>query len=119
MKIAFTASGDSLDAPLDSRFGRASCFLIYDDTTGRLEALENEQNLNAVQGAGIQAAAQMVRHDVDCVITGHCGPKAFQVLESAGIKVYPCTAETVADAYQLLKDGGLVATESATVEGHW
>jgi predicted Fe-Mo cluster-binding NifX family protein len=40
-------------------------------------------------------------------------------LESAGIKVYPCTAETVADAYQLLKDGGLVATESATVEGHW
>lgn len=119
MKIAFTASGDSLDAPLDSRFGRASRFLIYDDTTGRLEALDNEQNLNAAQGAGIQAAVHIVKQEVDCVITGHCGPKAFQVLESAGIKVYPCSAETIADAYQLFKDGSLVVTESATVEGHW
>lgn len=119
MKIAFTASGDSLNAPLDPRFGRTPRFLIYDDANGKLEALDNVQNLNAAQGAGIQAASQIVKHGVDCVITGHCGPKAFQVLESAGIKVYPCSAETICDAYQLFKDGKLVAAEAATVEGHW
>jgi predicted Fe-Mo cluster-binding NifX family protein len=119
MKIAFTASGDSLNAPLDRRFGRAPRFLIYDDATGKLDALNNIQNLNAAQGAGVQAAAQIVKQNVDYVITGHCGPKAFQILESAGVTVYPCSAETIADAYQLFKDGQLVAAAAATVEGHW
>ncbi|MEA2069527.1 MAG: NifB/NifX family molybdenum-iron cluster-binding protein, partial [Verrucomicrobiota bacterium] len=52
MKIAFTASGDSLSAPLDPRFGRAPGFLIYDDEAGTLKSVNNEQNLNAAQGAG-------------------------------------------------------------------
>ena len=31
MKIAFSTSGNYLNAPLDTRFGRAAKFLIYDD----------------------------------------------------------------------------------------
>ncbi|NLC71368.1 MAG: dinitrogenase iron-molybdenum cofactor biosynthesis protein, partial [Desulfuromonadaceae bacterium] len=30
MKIAFTTSGENLDAPVDSRFGRAARFLLFD-----------------------------------------------------------------------------------------
>ena len=30
MKIAFSTSGSDLNAPLDSRFGRAPKFLVYD-----------------------------------------------------------------------------------------
>lgn len=119
MKIAFTTCGDSLNAPLDSRFGRAPRFLIYNDETGTLKVVDNQQNLNAAQGAGIQAASQIVKQNVDCVITGHCGPKAFQVLESADIKVYPCSAETIAEAYRLFTDRKLIAADAATVEGHW
>jgi predicted Fe-Mo cluster-binding NifX family protein len=33
MKIALTTSGNDLNAPLDSRFGRAPKFLIYDMET--------------------------------------------------------------------------------------
>jgi predicted Fe-Mo cluster-binding NifX family protein len=119
MKIAFTASGDSLNAPLDPRFGRAPGFLIYDSENGTLESVNNEQNLNAAQGAGIQAALLICNQKVDCLITGHCGPKAFQTLAAANIKVYPCKAETIADAYAQLKAGELVAAETANAEAHW
>ena len=33
MKIAFPASGDTLDAQLDARFGRAAKFIIVDSDT--------------------------------------------------------------------------------------
>jgi len=119
MRIAFTASGDSLAAPLDPRFGRTPGFLVYDDESGTLESVNNEQNLNAAQGAGIQAALLISKQNVDCVITGHCGPKAFQTLEAAGIKVYPCQAKTIEEAYALFKAGKLTASQSANAEAHW
>jgi len=119
MKIAFSTSGDSMDAALDPRFGRAPRFLIFDDETDSLEAIDNKQNLNAAQGAGIQSALTVCKQKVDCLITGHCGPKAFQVLEAANIKIYNCKAETIAEAYKLLKAGELTAAEDANAEAHW
>ncbi|MEN8254907.1 MAG: NifB/NifX family molybdenum-iron cluster-binding protein [Verrucomicrobiota bacterium] len=119
MKIAFTTGSDSLAGPLDSRFGRAPRFLVYDDETGRLNVIENRQNLNAAQGAGIQSAMQLAKQKVDCVVTGHCGPKAFQVLDAVGIKIYNCTAGTIAEAHEQLKNGELAAAESANAEAHW
>ena len=119
MRIAFTASGDSLAAPLDPRFGRTPGFLVYDDEAGSLESINNEQNLNAAQGAGIQAAQLICQQKVDCLITGHCGLKAFQTLEAAGVKVYLCQAKTIEEAYALFKRGELVATQSANAEAHW
>jgi len=119
MKIAFTTAADSLAGPLDSRFGRAPRFLIYDDEKGSVEAIDNKQNLNAAQGAGIQSAINLAKQKVDCVVTGHCGPKAFQVLDAAGIKIYNCKVETIAEAYELLKSGELTAAESANAESHW
>jgi len=119
MKIAFTTTADSLAGPLDSRFGRAPRFLIYDNEKDSVDAIDNQQNLNAAQGAGIQSAMQLVNQKVDCVVTGHCGPKAFQVLEAANIKVYTCKADTIAEAYDLLKTGQLTAADSANAEAHW
>ena len=119
MKIAFSTHGESLNAPLDQRFGRAPRFLIFDDESGSLKAIENTQNLNAAQGAGIQSALTLCEQKVDCVITGHCGPKAFQVLDAANIRIYPCKAETITDAYDQLKADELTAAESANAEAHW
>lgn len=73
MKIAFTTSGDSLEAQLDSRFGRAPKFLVYDLDNGKFEVIDNQQNLNAAQGAGIQSAETVARLGVKSVVTGHCG----------------------------------------------
>jgi predicted Fe-Mo cluster-binding NifX family protein len=119
MKIALTTSGETLDAPLDSRFGRAPRFILYDLERDYFEVIDNRQSLNTAQGAGIQAAEAVVRAKAECVITGHCGPKAFRVLTAAGITVYNCGEATVADALRAFKEGTLKPMASADVEGHW
>ena len=119
MKIAFSTSGDTLDAPLDSRFGRAPKFLVYDLDADSFEVVDNKQNLNATQGAGIQSAQTIVQSGATAIVTGHCGPKAFFSLSAAGIKVYASDADTIAAALALYKEGKLTESSDADVEGHW
>ena len=119
MKIAFTTSGDDLNSPLDSRFGRAPKFLIYDTDADKFEVLDNLQNLNAAQGAGIQSAEAVVRSGAKCLVTGHCGPKAFRILSSAKVQVYNTEASTIAEGLDLYRQGKLAEAGSADVEGHW
>jgi predicted Fe-Mo cluster-binding NifX family protein len=98
MKIAFTTSGNDLTAPLEARFGRASRFLIYNLEDDTFEVIDNEQSMNASQGSGIQAAQTLAKLEVKALVTGHCGPKAFRVLQAAGIKVYNTPVCTIAEA---------------------
>jgi len=119
MKIAITTSGNDLNASLDSRFGRAPKFLVYDLDANTFEIVDNEQNLNAAQGAGIQSAQNIARLGVGAVITGHCGPKAFRVLEAAKIKIYGTSTATVLEAIEQYREGKLSEATSADVEGHW
>jgi predicted Fe-Mo cluster-binding NifX family protein len=105
MKIALTTSGNDLNAPLDSRFGRAPKFIIYDLEGNSFEVVDNEQNLNAAQGAGIQSAQTVARLGVGALVTGHCGPKAFRVLQAAGIKIYNTSAATVTEALDQYRGG--------------
>lgn len=119
MKIAFTTSGSDLNAPLDGRFGRATRFLIFDLANDRWELIDNTQNLNAVQGAGIQAAETVARAGVAAVVTGNCGPKAFRVLSAAGVGIFTTDAATVGEALAKYRSGTLPAAGGANVQGHW
>jgi predicted Fe-Mo cluster-binding NifX family protein len=119
MKIVLTTSGDSLGAPLDTRFGRTPKFMIYDLQNDTFEVLDNRQNVNAAQGAGIQSAETVARSGAKALVTGHCGPKAFRVLSAAGVKVFTSGAKTVAEALEQYRAGKLTESESADVEGHW
>jgi predicted Fe-Mo cluster-binding NifX family protein len=119
VKIAFTTSGETLEAPLDSRFGRAQKFIVYDLEKDYYEVVDNRQSVNAAQGAGIQAAETVVRTGVGGIVTGHCGPKAFRALCAAGIPIYSCGEPTVAAALEAFRAGQLKPMESADVEGHW
>jgi predicted Fe-Mo cluster-binding NifX family protein len=119
VKIAFAASGETLEAPLDSRFGRAAKFIVYDTETDALEVIDNVQNLEAAQGAGIQAAQTVSQSGVEGLVARHCGPKAFRVLSVAGIKVYNTDAPTVAAALEAFRAGTLEPATSSDVEGHW
>ncbi len=119
MKIAFTTSGEDLAAPLDSRFGRAPRCLIYDLDADTFAVVDNRQNLNAVQGAGVQTAETVAGTGARCVVTGHCGPKAFRALRAAGVTVYTCELPTVADALEAFRAGSLVPAPAPNVEGHF
>lgn len=119
MKVVITSSGDGLDSPVDPRFGRAGRFILVDTETGGVQAVDNTQNLNAAQGAGIQAAQNVSRLGAEVLMTGHCGPKAFATLRAAGIKVITGVQGTVAEAIERFKRGELAPTEAPDVEGHW
>jgi len=119
LKLVITTTGQTLDTPMDRRFGRAGGFLVYDLDTEAYTVIDNDQNLHAAQGAGIQAAQQVVESGAEALITGHCGPKAFRVLSAARLAIYNCDAETVAQAIEQFKSGQLKPALSADVEGHW
>lgn len=119
MKIAITSSGSDLTAAVDQRFGRAAMFVLYDVESGKFEVFDNKQNLNAAQGAGIQAAQKVFNMGADAIITGHCGPKAFAALNAAGVKVYCGANGTIESTINQYKEGGLTVSIGADVEGHW
>jgi len=119
MKIAFTTAGNDLQAQLDSRLGRCARFLIYDLESESFTLIENGQNLQAVQGAGIQAAETVLRSGADVLISGHCGPKAFKVLRAGGVAIYNAPSGTLASLLEQFRAGQLTEASSADVEGHW
>ncbi len=119
MKLAITSTGKGLDADLDPRFGRAAYFIVIDPDTLIFEAVENRQNLNLAQGAGIQAGKTIADQKVDVLITGHCGPKAFKVLQTAGVKIMTGAHGRVKDAIEQFKVGALQPAAEADVEDHW
>lgn len=119
MKIAISASEKDMTSKIDPRFGRASYFLIYDLKSNNYEFVDNSQNLNAASGAGVQAAQNVVNQDVEALITGNCGPKAFSVLNAANIKIYLGENLSIEEAIKEFKAGNLKSSDNANVEGHW
>ncbi len=119
MKVAITSSGKDLTADIDPRFGRAKNFIIIDSETMEYSVVENTQNLNLPQGAGIQAAKTIVDNNVKVLITGNCGPKAFNILDKIGIKKIIGAKGRIADALQQFKNNELKPADSANVDGHW
>ena len=119
MNIAISAQGTDLNSLVDPRFGRAKYFIVVDSDTGAFTAHDNSQNLNAPQGAGIQAAKNVADFGAEVVISGNVGPKAFATLNAAGITVYTGASGTVQETLEAFKAGKLNKTDKANVEGHW
>jgi predicted Fe-Mo cluster-binding NifX family protein len=108
-----------MDSPVDPRFGRARYFILVDTDTGEQSAIDNQVNLNAAQGAGIQAGRRVVELQAEAVLTGHVGPKAFSVLAASGVSIYTGATGTVGEAVEQFKTGQLQRAEAASVQGHW
>lgn len=119
MRIAISSQGTDLSSMVDPRFGRAPYFIIFDTADDSFEVINNEQNVQASQGAGIQTTEHVARKNVDIVVSGNLGPKAFQALSAAGIKMALWSDGTVAQAIDLAKSDKLKLIDKANVGGHW
>ena len=119
MKIAITAQGKELSSEIDLRFGRAKFLLVVDTETDYFEVHDNELNLNAVQGAGIQTGQNIANLGVEAVITGNVGPNAFKTLNAANVKIFLAEKQSVQDVIDSFKAGKLKEVDQANVEGHW
>jgi predicted DNA-binding protein (UPF0251 family)/predicted Fe-Mo cluster-binding NifX family protein len=119
MTIAITSADGTLEGKVDERFGRARKIILYNVEAMEHSVIDNVQNLNAAQGAGIQAAQNVVRSGAGAIISGHFGPKAFQVIQMAGLDVYSATNMSVEDAIRQYEAGKLTKLANADVESHW
>ena len=119
MVVAVTAKTSKPDSEVEPRFGRAAFFHVIDTETGNIEVIENIENVHAMQGAGIQSADKVASRKVDVLLTGHCGPKAFQVLKTAGIKIVVGVDGAVKEAVEKLKNNEYEYADSYDVEAHW
>jgi len=117
MKIAITSTGTKLEDKIDPRFGRCCYFILFDTDTNEFEAVENT-GAQGMGGVGIQSGQIMAEKEVKTVLTGSCGPNAFQTLQAAGIKVITGVTGTVQEAIDKFKLGGFKPVSQANVSAH-
>ena len=118
MKIAITSVGPSLDDQVEPRFGRAAYYIIVNTDTMEYEAIENP-NVASGGGAGIQSAQLIAGRDVKFVLTGNCGPNAFNVFGTAGVQIIVGVTGTVLQAVEQFKSGAFSATTQPNVESYF
>ncbi|WP_296305314.1 DUF134 domain-containing protein [uncultured Desulfovibrio sp.] len=86
-KIAVSSEGPTLEDAVDPRFGRAGGFVVVDLPDMTTSYIDNGASQTMSMGAGIETAERMARAGVEVVLSGYVGPKAFEALTAAGIKV--------------------------------
>jgi len=118
MKIAVTSTGPTLDDNVEARFGRCPYFLIIDTDTMQYEAIENP-NIAIGGGAGIQSAQLMSEKGVTTVLTGNCGPNAFNVFGQAGIQVIVGVSGPVRNAVEQFKAAAFSSASGPNVASHF
>jgi len=113
MIIAITARGSTPDSDIDERFGRSYWLMLYDTTNNHWQAIDNGVNRSAMHGAGKQTAETLSAQNVDIVLTGETGPKAFRMLKEAGITIHYGAAGTVMDTLVAWHDDRLLKANGA------
>jgi predicted Fe-Mo cluster-binding NifX family protein len=86
MKIALTSTGNSLDAKLDSRFGRCAYFVIFDTETQAVEFVPNAGKEN-VEGAGPAAVQLVASRGAKKIVSGEFGAKVKALFDSLQIQL--------------------------------
>lgn len=107
MKIAISALGKTAEDKVDPRFGRTAGFVVYESETDTFSYVDNSENAALPHGAGIQTGQTVAAMEVDAIITGHCGPKASEVIKTAGIKIYGAGDSVIKDAVAACLNGSL------------
>lgn len=118
--VAISANGRDLDAGVEPRFGRARFFILVDPVTQQWEPVDNLANLSSLQNVGILTAKNLTKKwVVQTVVTGNCGPRAFEELTAAGVKVFLNAQGTVHQALVKWRRGELEQASGPNVKVLW
>jgi predicted Fe-Mo cluster-binding NifX family protein len=113
MRVAVSAGNSEIESPIQPRFGRCAYFVIVDTETRAWEALPNPA-VEAIGGAGPQAAQFLADQNVQAVISGNYGPNAFLGLEAAGIRILRASEGSVSELVDAFLDDRLEAVAGPT-----
>lgn len=104
MKTVISSQGNSLQAKIDMRFGRAQWFCIYNNENDQVEFVKND-NVDVQGGAGTKTAELIAELGASEVYSGHFGPKAEGLLKKLNInmKTFSDEEQTVEQVINKLK----------------
>lgn len=106
MKIAVTSTGATLDDEVDHTIGRCRYFLLVETDDLSFEALENPM-FSVGRCPGIPVARLVAEKGARTILTGICGPNAYQTLQAAGVEVIASVSGQVKAAVEQFKRGEL------------
>ncbi len=106
MKIMITSRGETLDSPMDERYGRAEYFIVYNTENDQFEAVKNPF-LNDKGGVGISVAKFTIEQGIDALISGSFGPNAQDVISGSNIKLYQAKGGSIKEIVELFKNNKL------------
>lgn len=117
MKVCVPTMGyRGLDDCVSEHFGRAPTFTIVDLETNEVKVLPNT---NEHMGGSGYPPQIMADADVDVMLCSGLGPRAINMFEQFGIKVYVGAYGTVREAIQTWQTNGLqVATDKNACKIH-
>lgn len=103
MKVAITATGNTIDSRLDSRFGRCSFFVIYNTESQSVEFMPNP-NKDNLEGAGPASVQLVASQGVKLVVSGEFGEKVKSVFDSLQIQLVmiPDESKTIGTIMKML-----------------
>jgi len=105
MKILFAVETNAgLDSVMDSRFGRAGYFLVYDTDEKKVLSVEENRFKNEAHGVGIKIASFVIESGCRVAIGAQPGPKAAVILEQAQVKMIVNDKGTVKEALERYKE---------------
>jgi predicted Fe-Mo cluster-binding NifX family protein len=105
VKIAISTERADLASNVADRFGLSPYLLVVDTQTMDFKALANPRALSR-PSAGVQAVVFAISEGVEVVLTGYCGPAAYDQLVSNGIKVITNVSGMAEEAIKKYKAGG-------------
>jgi predicted Fe-Mo cluster-binding NifX family protein len=106
MKIAISSTGPGLSDLVDPRFSRCRYYIFYDTGTGSYESKENTAGIHCVT-RGTATGNLVAGEYVDCVLTGHIGPKAMTILKGARVRIFVGISGLVKAAIEACQSGQL------------
>ena len=119
VKIGISSTGQDLESDIDARFGRCPYFLIVEVEGKEVKDVKAIENTAAAQagGAGITAAQIIADEKVEAALSVNFGPRAFDVFNQLGIKVYTAQGKAK-DAVKDFIEGKLQEVSTPTGPMH-
>lgn len=102
MKIAIVSEKKSLDARIDSRFGRCAYFAIYDGESNTTEFFPNPAK-DSPEGAGPEAVKFIASKGVKRVVAPEFGRKAEAMLKKLQIEMVHDKDKTISEIIKELE----------------
>ncbi|MCG7844610.1 MAG: NifB/NifX family molybdenum-iron cluster-binding protein [Methanomassiliicoccales archaeon] len=115
-RMAVTSKGDNLQGEI-APMARSSFFIIFEGDPKHHLVMENLIKKSGSE-SGIKVASELAKQDIDIVITGTIGPKAFKKLEEAGVKVHAGCEGKVSEVLDKCLKGKLPICKKATYGGY-